>query len=32
MAVYGTSSEAFQWWALVLPMAGNGTVTTGLFC
>ena len=29
--MYGPGSEAFQWWALVLPMAGNGTVTTGLF-
>ena len=28
MAVYGTGSEAIQWWALVLPMSGNGTVTT----
>jgi len=31
MAVYGTGSEAFQWWDLVLPVTGNGTVTTGRF-
>jgi len=28
MALYGTGSDAFQWRALVLPMAGNGTVAT----